>query len=113
MASLLRSSPRIRIRRRLAMRHSRKMSRTRQIIAHGLVDTGSEWDGWHIRNVYKAIRKQTSSAGAAYDLTKAIWQNRAVAFQEGKIDYEASIRVEEPWADEPRQSFFEDEVLIA
>ncbi len=90
------------------MRRSRKIGRAVQIIACGLVDTGSEWDGWHIRDVYKAIRSQCSSAGAAYDLVKAIWENRAAAYQAGKIDYEATIRVEEPWADEPRQSFFED-----
>ena len=108
MASLMKASPRVRIRRPLAMKRSRKISRVMQIIAHGLVDTGSEWDGWHIRDVYKAIRKQTSTAGATYDLTKAIWENRAAAFQAGKIDYEAAIRAEEPWADEPRQPFFDD-----
>lgn len=111
MSSLMKMSPRLRIRRPPVVRRSRKISRAVQIIAHGLVDTGSEWDGWHIRDVYKVIRPQCSNAATAYDLVRAIWENRAAAYQEGKIDYEAAIRAEEPWADELRQSFFEDEVI--
>lgn len=74
---------RIRVRKPLSMKRARATSAARHIIAQGLVDSGSEWDGWHIRDVYRAICPQCSSAQAAYDLVKAIWENRAAAYKAG------------------------------
>lgn len=110
MASALKMNGKLRIRRRLSMTRAQRVSAARHIVIHGLVDTGSEWDGWHIRRVYQAIRPIVESDHAALDLVRAIWENRAAAYQAGKVDYEAALRKEEPWTYELVPALFEDEV---
>jgi hypothetical protein len=94
-------------RRGLKMKTARRVNRARQIVAAGLVDTGSEWDGRHIREVYKAIRPTVASEAAALDLVRAIWENRARAYKQGKIDYQAGIKA---WEYEPEPAYFEEVV---
>ena len=108
MASLLKMSNPLRVRRPLATKQARPIDPARHIIAQGLVDSGSPWDGWHIRDVYYAVRRRLPNDQAAYNLTALIWRQRAQAYKAGKIDLEASLRREEPWSYEPTIGFWEE-----
>lgn len=94
--------------RGFAMKRARRVPRAQQIVTAGLVNTGSEWDGWHIRDVYKAIRGMVGSDGAALDHTRSVWENRVAAYREGKINYQAGVKSHEY---EPEPGYFEEEVI--
>jgi len=67
--------------RGLSMSRPRRVNRARQIIAAGKVDTGSSWDGRHIRDVYEDLCS-LHAEHIAYQMTAQIWENRAVAYKE-------------------------------
>lgn len=91
----------------LRLKRVRRVNVARQIIAAGLVDTGSEWDGVHIREVYRHYLSICASRPAALDHLRALWTNRVAAYREGKINYQAGIQAYEY---EPELAYFEDEV---
>jgi len=65
----------------LKMSRPRRVNRARQVIANGEINTGSSWDGRHIRDVYRDLCSQHTEH-IAYEMTAQIWENRAVAYKE-------------------------------
>lgn len=84
-------------------------------VQRGLVETGSEWDGWNLSDIFNDLLTRCESRETAADLTDAIMENRYHVARNGNGSietWEAPVREEEPWAYEDEPSFFEDEVTV-
>jgi hypothetical protein len=103
-------------RRRLSFRTARDVGHRRhsqdwRIVAWGLVETGSEYDGLHINLVWRQIRQGCASDEAAFDLTRAVWENRVHALHELRRDKLDEALADVPaWELEPELPYFEDKV---
>jgi hypothetical protein len=106
-------------RRRLGFRTARAVGHRRHsqdwhIVAWGLVETGSEYDGLHINLVWRQIRQGCASNEAADDLTRAVWENRVHALREmqrnGRDKLDEALADVPAWEMEPEPNYFEDEV---